>query len=72
MPANEPRRGAAPLGKGVGQVNTLLRCNMGGKAAASTVIPAKAGTSGQEVSAGLHEVPAFAGMTRLSPSPYPQ
>ena len=27
MPANEPRRGAAPLGKGVGQVNTLLRCN---------------------------------------------
>jgi hypothetical protein len=27
------------------------------------VIPAKAGTSGREVSAGLHEVPAFAGMT---------
>jgi hypothetical protein len=27
------------------------------------VIPAKAGTSGQEVSAGLPEVPAFAGMT---------
>jgi len=28
-----------------------------------TVIPAKAGTSGQEVSAGLPEVPASAGMT---------
>ncbi|MEA3051246.1 MAG: hypothetical protein QOG72_149 [Sphingomonadales bacterium] len=27
------------------------------------VIPAKAGTSGQEVSAGLQKVPAFAGMT---------
>jgi hypothetical protein len=27
------------------------------------VIPAKAGTSGREVSAGLPEVPAFAGMT---------
>jgi hypothetical protein len=27
------------------------------------VIPAKAGTSGQEISAGLPEVPAFAGMT---------
>ncbi|HEX8309371.1 MAG TPA: 2-oxo acid dehydrogenase subunit E2 [Allosphingosinicella sp.] len=34
------------------------------------VIPAKAGTSGQEVSVGLPEVPASAGMTgmRLSPS----
>jgi hypothetical protein len=30
------------------------------------VIPAKAGTSGQEVSAGLLEVPAFAGMTGAS------
>ncbi|HEX8379543.1 MAG TPA: phenylalanine--tRNA ligase subunit beta [Allosphingosinicella sp.] len=29
----------------------------------SAVIPAEAGTSGQEVSAGLPEVPAFAGMT---------
>jgi hypothetical protein len=29
----------------------------------SLVIPAKAGTSGREVSAGLPEVPAFAGMT---------
>jgi hypothetical protein len=28
-----------------------------------TVIPAKAGTSGQEDTAGLPEVPAFAGMT---------
>jgi hypothetical protein len=28
-----------------------------------SVIPAKAGTSGHEVSAGLPEVPAFAGMT---------
>jgi hypothetical protein len=28
-----------------------------------TVIPAKAGTSGQAVSAGLHEIPAFAGTT---------
>ena len=28
-------------------------------------IPANAGTSGQEVTAGLHEVPAFAGMTGL-------
>jgi hypothetical protein len=28
-----------------------------------TVIPAEAGTSGQEVTAGLHEVPACAGMT---------
>jgi hypothetical protein len=27
------------------------------------VIPAKAGTSGQDVSAGLPGVPAFAGMT---------
>jgi hypothetical protein len=27
------------------------------------VIPAKAGTSGQEISAGLSEIPAFAGMT---------
>jgi hypothetical protein len=27
------------------------------------VIPAKAGTSGQDVTAGLPEVPAFAGMT---------
>jgi hypothetical protein len=26
MPANEPRRGAAPLGRGVSQVNRLLRC----------------------------------------------
>ncbi len=32
---------------------------------ASPVIPAKAGTSGQEVAAGLPEVPAFAGMTVL-------
>jgi hypothetical protein len=31
-----------------------------------TVIPAKAGTSGREVSAGLPEVPAFAGMTGAS------
>jgi hypothetical protein len=30
-----------------------------------TVIPAKAGISGQEVSAGLPETPAFAGVTRL-------
>jgi len=29
----------------------------------SIVIPAKAGTSGQQVAAGLPEVPAFAGMT---------
>ncbi len=28
-----------------------------------SVIPAKAGTSGQEVSAGLHQTPAFAGAT---------
>jgi hypothetical protein len=28
------------------------------------VIPAKAGTSGQEVSTGLPEAPAFAGVTR--------
>ena len=27
------------------------------------VIPANAGTSGREVSAGLPEIPAFAGMT---------
>jgi hypothetical protein len=27
------------------------------------VIPAKAGISGQDVTAGLHEIPAFAGMT---------
>jgi hypothetical protein len=27
------------------------------------VIPAKAGTSGREVAAGLHEAPAFAGVT---------
>jgi hypothetical protein len=30
---------------------------------ALSVIPAEAGTSGREVSAGLPEVPAFAGMT---------
>jgi hypothetical protein len=30
---------------------------------AISVIPAKAGTSGQEVAAGLDEVSAFAGMT---------
>jgi hypothetical protein len=29
------------------------------------VIPAEAGTSGREVTAGLPEVPAFAGMTVL-------
>ena len=29
----------------------------------TSVVPAKAGTSGQEVTAGLHEIPAFAGMT---------
>ncbi|MEA3008435.1 MAG: hypothetical protein QOJ91_127 [Sphingomonadales bacterium] len=29
----------------------------------SPVIPAKAGTSGQEITAGLHEAPAFAGVT---------
>jgi hypothetical protein len=29
----------------------------------SIVIPAKAGTSGQEVTAGLPEAPAFAGVT---------
>ena len=28
------------------------------------VIPAKAGLSGQEVTARLHETPAFAGVTR--------
>jgi hypothetical protein len=28
-----------------------------------TVIPAKAGISGREVAAGLHEAPAFAGAT---------
>jgi hypothetical protein len=31
------------------------------------VIPAKAGTSGREASAGLPEIPAFAGMT-VTPS----
>ena len=30
---------------------------------AHLVIPAKAGISGREVSAGLHETPAFAGVT---------
>jgi hypothetical protein len=30
----------------------------------STVTPAKAGVSEPEVSAGLHQIPAFAGMTR--------
>ena len=30
------------------------------------VIPAKAGTSGRKGTAGLHEVPAFAGMTEAS------
>jgi hypothetical protein len=29
-----------------------------------TVIPAQAGISGQEVTAGLRETPAFAGVTR--------
>jgi hypothetical protein len=32
----------------------------------TVVIPAKAGTSGQEVSTGLHAVPAFAGMTVMA------
>ncbi|HEX8308613.1 MAG TPA: glycine--tRNA ligase subunit beta, partial [Allosphingosinicella sp.] len=39
-----------------------------------TVIPAKAGTSGQEVSAGLPEAPASAGVTEHAPDephPYP-
>jgi hypothetical protein len=29
------------------------------------VIPAQAGISGQEITAGLAEIPAFAGMTEL-------
>jgi hypothetical protein len=33
---------------------------------AVAVIPAKAGTSGQEVTAWLHETPAFAGVTMTS------
>jgi hypothetical protein len=32
------------------------------------VIPAKAGISGQEVTAHLHETPAFAGATRKTSS----
>ncbi len=36
------------------------------KVAAPTVIPAKAGTSGHEVPAGLPEIPASAGTTKLS------
>ncbi|HEX8625934.1 MAG TPA: hypothetical protein VF782_12790 [Allosphingosinicella sp.] len=32
------------------------------------VIPAKAGTSGREVSAGLPEIPAFAGTTKFEKS----
>ena len=40
---------------------------MGGRSevrfSAHTVIPAQAGTSGQEATAGLAEVPAFAGTT---------
>jgi hypothetical protein len=35
------------------------------------VIPAKAGTSGREVSAGIPEVPAFAGMTGAAVSEAP-
>ncbi|HEX8482812.1 MAG TPA: GTP-binding protein [Allosphingosinicella sp.] len=35
----------------------------------ATVIPAKAGTSGQEVTAGLPETPAFAGVTERDDSP---
>ncbi|HEX9946993.1 MAG TPA: hypothetical protein VGA98_05575 [Allosphingosinicella sp.] len=31
-----------------------------------SVIPAKAGISGREVSAGLDEIPAFSGMTVFS------
>jgi hypothetical protein len=31
-----------------------------------SIIPAEAGTAGREVSAGLPEVPAFAGMTVLA------
>ena len=38
-------------------------------AARSPVIPAKAGTPGQEVPAGLPEAPAFAGMTESDDSP---
>jgi putative oxygen-independent coproporphyrinogen III oxidase len=37
--------------------------------AETAVIPAKAGTSGREVSAGLPEVPAFAGMTDSAHAP---
>jgi hypothetical protein len=33
------------------------------------VIPAQAGIPGQDVSAGLHEIPASAGMTELGQAP---
>jgi hypothetical protein len=39
---------------------------MGGSGGFAIVVPAKAGTSGRKVSAGLPEIPAFAGMTRRS------
>ena len=46
---------------------TATSCKIRGEStspAAEPVIPAKAGTSEQEVTAGLPEVPAFAGMTK--------
>jgi tRNA-2-methylthio-N6-dimethylallyladenosine synthase len=48
---------------GIGEIIEAEIVSAGPNSLAGTVIPAKAGTSGREVTAGLPEVPAFAGMT---------
>jgi hypothetical protein len=50
-------------GAGIGEMIEVEMVSAGPNSLAGTVIPAKAGTPGQEVSAGLPEVPASAGMT---------
>ncbi|MEA3009621.1 MAG: tRNA-2-methylthio-N6-dimethylallyladenosine synthase [Sphingomonadales bacterium] len=47
----------------IGDLIEVEIMSAGPNSLAGTVIPAKAGTPGREVSAGLPEVPAFAGMT---------
>jgi tRNA-2-methylthio-N6-dimethylallyladenosine synthase len=50
-------------GAGIGEMVAVEIVSAGPNSLAGTVIPAKAGTSGREVSTGLPEVPASAGMT---------
>jgi hypothetical protein len=60
MPANEPRRGAAPLGRGGGPSQHVAAVRHGGQ----DVIPARAETSGRPPRR-LVRIRAFAGMPRL-------